>query len=90
MNKSLIGALVVAMALLPSFASAYSTPYDVIVGNTDRYFVPGTLLVVPTLTQTEGTASIVSATFDSTAMEWDVRIACASSSTGHCKGTINS
>lgn len=88
MKKSLIGAVVVAMTLLPSFAAATSTPYDVLVGNTDPYVVPGTLLLVPTLSQTEGTASIVSATFDGTAMEWTVRIACASSGTGHCKGNI--
>lgn len=88
MNKSLIGALVVAMALLPSFASATSTPYDVAVGDHKVYNVPGTSGTQPTLSQTTGTAQILSATFDSSTMTWDVDVACVASTTLSCTGNI--
>jgi hypothetical protein len=55
MNKSMIGALVVAMALLPSFASAASFAYDVPALSSEDYDVTGTN---PTLDQDQGIAAI--------------------------------
>ena len=87
-NSILMGALVLAMALLPSFASATATPYLVSEGNFDTYQVPGTLLVVPTLDQDEGNAVITSASFDDQQMKWTVQVSCVSSDTDRCTGDI--
>lgn len=84
----LMGALVLAVALLPSFAAATSTPYDILVDDFEVFEVPGTLLNPPTLSQTEGNAVITSATYDGGTMKWTVRVDCISSSTGHCKGDL--
>lgn len=86
MNKSLIGALVVAMALLPSFASAASTAYDVDIGDKEVYFVPGTLTVEPSLDEDAGEAEITSAIFLGT--EWRVEVMCDDESPVNCEGFI--
>lgn len=86
MNKSLIGALVVAMALLPSFASATTTAYDVPIGDTKVYFVPGSLGTTPTLQQSVGSASIVSSVF--LVNQWRVEVMCHEDSPDDCEGDI--
>lgn len=88
MNKTMIGALIVAMALLPSFASAATTAYLVDEDDFEIYEVSGSLLVVPTLDQDEGSAAITSANFNSGTMKWTVRVDCLDSSTGRCTGDI--
>lgn len=88
-HSILMGALVLAVALLPSFAAAASTPYNVAEGQRKVYEdLSGTLLNPPTLAQTQGTAAIVDASFDNVAMEWTVEIECFSSSTDFCTGNI--
>jgi len=86
MKKSLIGALVVTMALLPSFASATSTAYDVEIDDAKVYFVDGTLNVQPSLDQTAGEAEIVSAVFLGT--QWRVEVMCHDDSPVDCEGFI--
>lgn len=86
MKKSLIGALVVTMALLPSFASATNTAYDVEIGQLENYVVPGTLLVEPTLSQTHGDAMIDDKLFLGAA--WSVDVRCLSTSSVDCDGFI--
>lgn len=86
MNKSLIGALVVAMALLPSFASATTTAYDVDIGMTESYNAPGVVGTAPTLSQATGTASILNAQF--VVDHWVVLVRCSSQSSADCTGDI--
>jgi hypothetical protein len=88
MQKSLVGALVIAMALLPSFASATSTPYNVDLADHKVYNVPGTAGTQPTLSQSTGTAEILSATFNSVTMKWAVDVACVASTSLVCTGNI--
>jgi len=88
MNKTLIGALVVSMALLPSIASAASTPYFVEIDSSKVYVVAGTLLVEPTLQQDAGNAEIVSAVFLGT--QWRVEVMCHHDSPVDCEGFVQS
>ena len=85
-NSMMMGALVLAIALVPSFASAASTSYAVDIGMTKNYLVPGTLLVQPTLDQDHGEAEIVSAVFLGT--QWSVDVRCKSTSAVNCDGFI--
>ena len=87
-NSILMGALVLAMALTPSFASATTTNYAVDIGDTVRYMVDGTLLVEPTLTQSAGQAEISGKLFLGT--QWRVDVHCFSNSDADCAGVINS
>lgn len=84
MNKSLIGALVVAMALLPSFASAASFPYDVEIGDMEKYTVLGSS---PTLSQTTGDAFIDHTEVVAPGV-LDVWVKCRDTSSVDCTGNI--
>lgn len=86
MNKSMIGALVLTMALLPSFASATNTAYDVDIGMFEQYFAPGVLSVEPTLSQSAGSAEISEKVFLGT--QWLVEVHCFSNSPVDCEGNI--
>lgn len=85
-NSILTGALVLAMALTPSFASATNTAYDVDIGMTTRYFAPGVLAVEPTLSQSAGSAEIAQKVFLGT--QWLVDVHCLSTSSVDCLGNI--
>lgn len=76
MNKSLIGAIVVAMALLPSFASATNTAYDVPAGMSLPYVVDGTESVLPTLDEDNGDAEIRDPSF--ALGKWSLHVECIS------------
>lgn len=86
MNKSMIGALVIAMALLPSFASATNTAYDVNVGMVKLYQAPGVSSVAPTLAQSQGLAQIASSSF--VVDHWEVFVECRANSPARCLGDI--
>ena len=85
-NSILMGSLVVAMALLPSFASAATTAYDVVGGDVEVYLVPGSMNVQPSLDEKQGDAEIVSAVFLGT--QWRVEVECLESAPTHCLGDI--
>lgn len=89
-GKKILGVSMIALALvgLSGLAGATSTAYDVPVGQTTLYTVPGVLLNPPTLSQSQGNAVIVSETFDSVHMLWDVNVKCVSSSAPDCTGFI--
>lgn len=86
MNKSMIGALVIAMALLPSFASATASPYFERIGEKHNYTVPGVLNVEPVLDQDAGNARMNSKVFLGT--QWLVEVECLSTSLVDCSGDI--
>lgn len=85
-NSILLGTLVIAMALVPSFAAATNTAYAEVIGGKGSYTVPGTLLVMPTLSQDHGTAQINNPVFLGTS--WSLEVECLSTSTENCDGFI--
>jgi hypothetical protein len=85
-NSILMGALVLAMALLPSFASATTTAYNVGIGMSELYNAPGVSTVSPTLDQDQGDAFIANSQF--VLDHWEVLVTCRVTSSVDCLGDI--
>lgn len=86
-NSTLMGALVIAIALVPSFASASTfTPYAELIGQKHTYTALGVQSVMPTLSQAHGTAQINNPQFVGTA--WVLEVECLASSPVNCDGNI--
>ena len=85
-NSILMGALVLAMALTPSFASATNTAYDVDIGMSKLYSAPGVSTVSPTLSQSQGDAAILGSEF--VVDHWEVLVGCNAFSALRCLGNI--
>lgn len=85
-NSILTGALVLAMALTPSLASATNTAYAVDIGMRESYLAPGLESVEPTLSQTAGSAEISNKLFLGT--QWLVEVHCFDNSAVDCVGNI--
>jgi hypothetical protein len=73
-----------SLLLCVPLAQASSTPYDIPPGGQNTYIAPGE--GPPTLNQQQGIVLIVSATY--VAGNWVITLACSSSSTVDCEGTI--
>lgn len=85
-NSIFLGSLVIAMALIPSFASATNTAYSVDIGMSKLYNAPGVATVLPTLSQSQGSAQIVAKQF--VVDHWEVLVGCDSDSPANCLGNI--
>lgn len=84
-NSFLAASIVLAIALIPSFASAATTDYNNAIGEEKHYVVQGTSA---TLTPSQGDAFIVSQT-PVVGGFLDVLIKCRDTSSVRCMGVIN-
>lgn len=90
-NSILMGGLVLATALLPSFAAADSASYNLDVGTFDDFRLDGgpTDVPNPVLSQTEGVAVVLAMVWIPDDEEWVVTILCVASLTGVCEGQVS-
>ena len=90
-NSIILGALVIATILAPQ-ASAGSASYNApFLGVPDHFDITGTLLSVPMLSQSTGTAVIVDPVFNPLTERWSGDIVCViPGANNKCTGTVSS